>query len=105
MVEKIKFGTLYMDGQPQEVGGWYPTDEPALGLGNTVPGKEITWLKSAIAQNNGTSRTRHWFPVREPAVASAKTNLPRCISPGKKTRSPTNIEFKPLAYHPTGTQF
>ena len=45
MVEKIKFGTLYMDGQPQEVGGWYPTDEPALGLGNTVPGKEITWLK------------------------------------------------------------
>lgn len=46
MVEKIKFGTLYMDGQPQEVGGWYPTDEPALGLGNTVPGKEITWLKS-----------------------------------------------------------
>lgn len=46
MVEKLKFGTLYMDGQPQEVGGWYPSNEPALGLGNTVHGKEITWLKS-----------------------------------------------------------
>lgn len=76
MATLIRMGSLYLGGYP-----------------------------SGLAQNNGTSRTRHWFPVREPAVASAKTNLPRCISPGKKTRSPTNIEFKPLAYHPTGTQF
>ena len=46
MVEKLKFGSLYMDGQPKEVGGWYPSNEPALRLGNTVPGKEITWIKS-----------------------------------------------------------
>lgn len=38
MVEKLKFGTLCMDGQPQENGGWYPTSEPSIRLGNTVPG-------------------------------------------------------------------
>ena len=38
-----KFGSLYFDGQPKEVGVSYNNE--AISLGNTVPGKEISWVK------------------------------------------------------------
>ncbi len=38
-----KFGSLYFDGQPVDVGSRY--DEEVITFGDTVPGKEITWVE------------------------------------------------------------
>jgi len=43
MVTKKKMGSLYSNNNPENVGSVY--DGHKLSIGNTVPGKEITWVE------------------------------------------------------------
>ena len=94
MVEVVKLGSLYFDGQPQEIG--VPYNGKRLLFGDTVSGKEISWARlqnGLLIAGRCVCTEISWEQLHEegfvfgaPITIDGETYLCRCLRVGAKKR-------------------
>lgn len=96
-MEVLKFGSVYNNRTVQSV-GFVCKDSAGFSLGDTVPGKEISWVKlknGLIIADRCVCTKIHWEQLHEkgfvfgvPVTIDNKTYLCRCLRAGKKEGKP-----------------
>lgn len=96
MVEVVKLGSLYFDGQPQEIG--VPYNGKRLLFGDTVSGKEISWARlqnGLLIAGRCVCTEISWEQLHEegfvfgaPITIDGETYLCRCLRVGAKKGEP-----------------